>query len=436
MLTGPITGNKYKPRNVGIAPPASLTSHHAPAADSLSPSRALDNVSDSAGPQASYAPPPPAADIDMNETADQAYARRMAMSGQKSEPTSMRTAHDIPPPRPAPPTFVPASVVPSNLTPASVTPVAKTSGLSAADAEKKAKVAAQIAALKARIGQQRASLLSSSPAQPTSTLVPPPAAAPSPSPPPAHSMPVPVPRRALLEDFPPAMSSGPTFNPNHPRHAALVKKYGSSAPPPVSGTTTISAAPVCNPEYLARQQKDTTQPGPQEQQAPAEQRTARPGQESFAERHMKKLGWEKGQGLGASGEGITTALKMQAQKRKRKPDAQGGGYVAPANMGKIVGGKKAKPNPGEGVTSGGELDGMSEVVKLSGMLENLDVEHEIAENNLLQEIGDDMGQEYGQVERLYIWQKKDGGNGEVFVKFTSPLSAVRCMKVSRRSSRW
>ena len=147
---------------------------------------------------------------------------------------------------------------------------------------------------------------------------------------------------------------------------------------------------------------------------------------------MKKLGWEKGQGLGASGDGITTALQMQAQKRKKKSDAQGGEFATPAAMGKIVGGKKAKPKPGESSNQGpsSELDDMSPVVKLSGMLENMDVDHEIAENNLMQEIGDEMGEQYGKVERLYIWRKKDGGNDEVFVKFTSPLSAVRCLKVS------
>nr|GFD56759.1 hypothetical protein [Tanacetum cinerariifolium] len=84
---------------------------------------------------------------------------------------------------------------------------------------------------------------------------------------------------------------------------------------------------------------------------------------------------------------------MKAEKRKKKPDAQGGGYVAPAAMGKIVGGKKAKSktDDGTGAQTGSELDGMSEVVKLAGMLENMDVDHEVAENDLLQEIGDFMG---------------------------------------------
>ena len=107
------------------------------------------------------------------------------------------------------------------------------------------------------------------------------------------------------------------------------------------------------------------------------------------------------------------------------------GFVVPANMGKIVGGKKAKPKAGteDSTPQPDSLpEKMTEVIKLEGMLENMDVDHEIAENNLMQEIGDEMGEQYGKVERLFIWRKHAGGNDDVFVKFTSPLSAVRCMK--------
>ena len=137
---------------------------------------------------------------------------------------------------------------------------------------------------------------------------------------------------------------------------------------------------------------------------------------------MAKMGYQKGQGLGADGSGITTAIVMKAEKRKKKSDAEGGGYVAPANMGKIVGGKKQKVETGES-----ETDAMSEVIKLEGMLANMDVDQEIQDNNLMQEVGDELG-EFGKVERLFIWRTHMGGNDEVFVKFTSPLSALRAVR--------
>jgi splicing factor 45 len=206
-------------------------------------------------------------------------------------------------------------------------------------------------------------------------------------------------------------------------------------PPPPAETApgVIVAAPTFNPEYYDQkrlaEQSQTTDVAETAEATP-EERTSRPGQTGFAERLMKKLGWEKGQGLGASGEGITTALQMKAEKRKKKSDYEGGGFVTPVNMGKIVGGKKAKVAGSKAGDEGAasELENMSEVVKLKGMLENMDVDHEIAENNLMQEIGDEMGEQYGKVERLFIWRKAQGGDDDVFVKFTSPLSAVRCLK--------
>ena len=433
--TGHIPADQFRPRGIGFGPPESLASGNAhPGPSSYRNASDLDGDFDmDEAPRASFAPPQPAADIDMEETADQAYARRLALSGRPPAASAPQAFSNIPQARPAPVSFAPASAPSPVPAPASATPpAAATPTLSAADAEKKAKVAAQIAALKAKMNKPAAapSLVAPSPVQSTPVSAPPP---------PANS------------NFAPTMNSGPTVIPQHPGYNNVANQY-STAPPQMSapGTTTISAAPSYSPEYLAKQQgttisaapsynpeylakqqqqqqqheNDTTQSAPE---APPEERSSRPGQMGFAERQMKKMGWEKGQGLGASGDGITTALKMQAQKRKKKSDAQGGGYVAPANMGKIVGGKKAKVEETAG--GGGDLDGMSQVVKLSGMLENMDVDHEIAENDLLQEIGEEMGQ-YGQVERLYIWRKSSGGNEEVFVKFTSPLSAVRCLKVS------
>lgn len=144
---------------------------------------------------------------------------------------------------------------------------------------------------------------------------------------------------------------------------------------------------------------------------------------------MAKMGWEKGQGLGASGEGITTALVAQTQKRKKRSDKDGGGWAQPRNMGKIVGGKK-RPQPTSEADDNGAFGAMSHVVKLTGMLEGLDVAHEIEENNLLQEVGDEFGQKYGSIERLFVWREEQEGSGEVFVKFTSQLSALRAVNAT------
>ncbi|KAF2210488.1 hypothetical protein CERZMDRAFT_106833 [Cercospora zeae-maydis SCOH1-5] len=398
------------PGQMSFAPPPAFDSRshsrqrsNDPYSGASSPRRDMSGGRESGEPTASYAPRPPVVDVNMEETAEEAYARRLAMSGMAAAPPPP------PPTRSSAPTFAPTSASP----PASgATP-------SDPDAEKKAKVAAQIAALKAKFSK---SATAATPATeiPMQTL-----------PPAAAIVPPIVQQGPSAPPPPPSTDTAQTEDPTPKYDAARLDPPSVTAQPVTAGT--ISGGPTYNAEYLARQQQQTSTI-PSDQQAPAhqesEERTNRPGQDGFAERLMKKLGWEKGQGLGASGDGITTALQMQAQKRKKKPDAQGGGFATPTAMGKIIGGKKAKPKPGEETTTGvaSELDDMSPVVKLSGMLENMDVDHEIAENNLMQEIGDEMGEQYGKVERLFIWRKKDGGNDEVFVKFTSPLSAVRCLK--------
>ena len=140
---------------------------------------------------------------------------------------------------------------------------------------------------------------------------------------------------------------------------------------------------------------------------------------------MAKMGWEKGQGLGAKGEGITTPLVAQAEKRKKRSDQDGGGWAQPRNLGKIVGGKKRKVE--STADDDGQFGVMSYVVKLSGMLTGLDVAYEIEENNMLQEIGEEFGSNYGPIERLHIWRDQNGGNNEVFVRFNSQLGALRAV---------
>lgn len=160
-------------------------------------------------------------------------------------------------------------------------------------------------------------------------------------------------------------------------------------------------------------------------------RSSRPGQSGFAHRLMSKYGWTQGTGLGAGETGIVNPLRVQVEKRRRKADADGGGWAEPANKGKIVGEAKAKGD-------GGKFGTMSEVIVLRHMLDSMpDLQAEIADG-LGQEIGEECGEkvstnvslkhlgvangeQYGRVERLYIDQE----NRQVFIKFTAQISALR-----------
>lgn len=145
-------------------------------------------------------------------------------------------------------------------------------------------------------------------------------------------------------------------------------------------------------------------------------RSSRPGQAGFAQRLMSKYGWSKGTGLGASETGIINPLQVQVEKRKKKSDAEGGGWAEPANKAKIIGGKRKNEDTGKFGT-------MSEVLVLQNMLENMpDLQTEIA-NGLGQEIGEECGEKYGRVERLYIDQE----SRRVFIKFTNQVSALRAV---------
>jgi splicing factor 45 len=178
----------------------------------------------------------------------------------------------------------------------------------------------------------------------------------------------------------------------------------SLAPPAQHSSAVISAAPVrydivatpsapspIEDDASGATQQDHDEPMVDEEEAP---RSTLPGQKNFAERMMKKMGWQKGQGLGAEGTGIKTALKVQVEKRKKKPDALGGGFVGPSGMGRIVGGKKKKG------TEDNEPS-LSTVLKCYHMVDGKDLDYEMGpEGNLVEEIGLDCNKEVHKISLL------------------------------------
>ncbi|KAK2062195.1 G-patch domain-containing protein [Colletotrichum caudatum] len=207
----------------------------------------------------------------------------------------------------------------------------------------------------------------------------------------------------------------------------------ASPPPPPPDAATISRAPVRytpskEHKTAAEEGSDRDSPPPAlglgavasaaDDEEPPAPRSSRPGQVGFAQRLMSKYGWTKGSGLGADESGIVNPLRVQVEKRKKRSDAEGGGWAEPANRAKVLGGKRK--NDGESGKFGGP---MSEVIVLQQMLDNMeDLQGEIA-NGLGQEIGEECGEKYGRVERLYI----DVENRQVFIRFTDQVSALRAV---------
>jgi splicing factor 45 len=133
-------------------------------------------------------------------------------------------------------------------------------------------------------------------------------------------------------------------------------------------------------------------------------RSLRPGQKGFAERLMSKYGWTKGSGLGADGSGIVNPLRVKVEKRRRKPDSEGGGFVDPGGRGKIIGGERKDGGEG-GMREVGKFGTMSDVVVLRGMVDGMDLNEELGgagDGGLLQEIGEECGEKVCECHDFFL----------------------------------
>jgi hypothetical protein len=110
----------------------------------------------------------------------------------------------------------------------------------------------------------------------------------------------------------------------------------------------------------------------------------------------------KGSGLGADGSGIVNPLRVQVEKRKKKPDSEGGGFADPKGIGKIIGGKKKEGSKESGT---GKFGAMSEVIVLLGMVDGMNLDEEVEDSGdggLMQEIGDECSDKVRKI-TILVW---------------------------------
>jgi splicing factor 45 len=200
---------------------------------------------------------------------------------------------------------------------------------------------------------------------------------------------IPIPQSTYTISFPPVpslYSDAPGMQPSQPlppRQSATI----SSEPVTYSNATIASSEAVIY---------ETSRP-PQDD----EPQGSHPGQKNFAARLMSKYGWQKGQSLGSTSTGLVTPLIMKADK-----DRKGTGTILNRN-------KVSEDH--------GPLGKMSRCIVLSNVVGKGEVDED-----LVDEIGSECRQKYGEVERVRVIEDgKVDDEVRVYVLFTSELSALR-----------
>lgn len=149
---------------------------------------------------------------------------------------------------------------------------------------------------------------------------------------------------------------------------------------------------------------------------------------------MKKYGWTSGTGLGASSSGIINPLHVKVEKRKKRSDAEGGGWADPANKAKILGGQRAAAEEAKDAAEG--KGKMSEVIVLENMLENMpDLQEEISAG-LGQEIGEECGEKVSDPMSIVIPVREKQANASkhstvVWSDYTSTKNDAASLSSSR-----
>jgi splicing factor 45 len=200
-----------------------------------------------------------------------------------------------------------------------------------------------------------------------------------PAPPPDSNSPT------ISKDVPPPPP--PPENPAQPSISAQPLPAASISRAPVRYN--LPPPPSDIPSSEAELEKALAEEQDDDEEAEEAPRSLRPGQKGFAERLMSKYGWSKGKGLGAEESGIVNPLRVQLEKRKKKSDAEGGGFRDPGGRGKIIGGKKNVPEPDSDI---GKFGPMSEVIVLRGMVDGMNLDEEVegaGDGGIMQEIGDE-----------------------------------------------
>ena len=192
-------------------------------------------------------------------------------------------------------------------------------------------------------------------------------------------------------------SSPISFYPQPPSLYADAPGMQPSQPPP---SATISSAPI---HYSSA----TISSDPIFYEPPEpEPRGSHPGQKDFATRLMSKYGWQKGQSLGStSTAGLVTPLVMKPDK-----DRKGTGIILNKN--------KIKEDYGP-------FGKQTRCIVLFNVVGVGEVDEE-----LVDEIGGECREKYGEVERVRVVEDKAAGRRDeervrVYVLFTSELSALR-----------